>query len=657
MTKFTPTFSIIPARKATRIWRDLLPIVTLPLVAIFFMTQLLINTPTASAATNCATQTDIPQTECEALIDLYNATNGPNWTDAATNNWNVTDTPCTDWIGITCSGDGHITEIIRNQRELSGTLPSTIENLPSLQKLNLYTNQLTGNIPDEVGNLAALEILHLQSNQFTGTIPSNLGNLSAVEALNLNNNQLTGGIPTSLGNLSSVQVLNLSSNPLMGSIPDELGNLSTLSYLYLSSSQLTGTIPTTFANLSNLRALKLSNNQLTGTIPSSLGTLSHLETLLLTDNQLTGEIPSALGNLTNLYQLDLYGNQLNGAIPSTLGNLSTLSALYLNNNQLTGEIPTALGDLSNLDNLYLDNNRLTGTIPSELGNLSNLARLDLSSNYLTGDIPASLLQLAENSDIYVYYNGLNPYDNGPYIAGMDTQTIAPTIQNAVRLSVTSTQVNWEPIPYTQDGGYYQVSYSLNAGGPYTKAATTTADKATGSYTVTSLLPNQTYHFVVQAYTPAHSQNKNAITSTFSSEIVALDYVYLPFITKPIPRILQHLMEPVAAIPIRPATPNETFYTTPMALNSATLPEGGRFYFSGASDNAQEAWVDDLLVVVKNNSDIFSYTFGTNTDINPALVQIPRSVMEEIAAGGATLEYRDVYGINVGASEVWLIWVP
>ena len=75
------------------------------------------------------------------------------------------------------------------------------------------------------------------------------------------------------------------------------------------------------------------------------------------------------------------------------------------------------------------------------------------------------------------------------------------------------------------------------------------------------------------------------------------------------------------------------------------------------------------MVVKNGSDLFSHDFGAATQveteiaaagidkITPEIVEVPRSVAEEMAAGGTTLEYRDVYGGVVNASEVWFIWVP
>ena len=48
--------------------------------------------PGVQAATDCVAVTEIPQVECEALVALYNSTDGPNWEDSPGNNWNVTNT-------------------------------------------------------------------------------------------------------------------------------------------------------------------------------------------------------------------------------------------------------------------------------------------------------------------------------------------------------------------------------------------------------------------------------------------------------------------------------------------------------------------------------------------------------------------------------------
>jgi len=44
------------------------------------------------ASFSCSSVAEIPQIECEALVALYNSTNGPGWT--ANTDWLHTTTPC-----------------------------------------------------------------------------------------------------------------------------------------------------------------------------------------------------------------------------------------------------------------------------------------------------------------------------------------------------------------------------------------------------------------------------------------------------------------------------------------------------------------------------------------------------------------------------------
>ena len=331
--------------------------------------------------------------EREALVALYNATDGDNW--YFRNNW-LSNKPVGTWEGVTTDGNGRVTTLYLNNYQLSGTIPAELGNLGELALLDLSSNELSGSIPSELGNLSNLVLLYLNDNELSGSIPAALGNLGKLTGLYLSDNELSGSIPTELGNLGELTQLTLSDNELSGSIPSELGNLSNLTTLTLSSNELSGSIPAALGNLGKLTGLYLKDNELSGSIPTELGNLGELTQLTLSDNELSGPIPAALGNLGNLVLLYLNGNELSGSIPAALGNLTTLQGLRLNDNELSGPIPTALGNLSNLVLLYLNDNELSGSIPAALGNLSNLTGLYLKDNELSGCIPDSLFTVADN---------------------------------------------------------------------------------------------------------------------------------------------------------------------------------------------------------------------------------------------------------------------
>ena len=134
-------------------------------------------------------------TDRAALVALYNATGGPNWTN--NHNW-VSDAPMGTWHGVYTGPDGHVVE------------------------LRLEENNLSGAIPGELGNLTNLEALSLIGNNLSGTIPRELSNLTNLEGLSLAANQLSGTIPRELGNLTNLQVLLLHGKPLIGCMPEEV---------------------------------------------------------------------------------------------------------------------------------------------------------------------------------------------------------------------------------------------------------------------------------------------------------------------------------------------------------------------------------------------------------------------------------------------------
>ena len=182
-----------------------------------------------------------------ALVALYSATDGANWTNSA--NW-LSDAPLDEWYGVTTDSEGNVTALQLEDNNLVGMIPGgLLENLANLESLHLSFNGLTGGIPAELGNLTNLDSLELHVNELTGEIPAELGNLTSLTWLTLSNNQLTGEIPAKLGNLTNLETLILADNELTGEIPATLGNIANLWQLHLSGNRFTGCIPTTWADV------------------------------------------------------------------------------------------------------------------------------------------------------------------------------------------------------------------------------------------------------------------------------------------------------------------------------------------------------------------------------------------------------------------------
>ncbi len=264
----------------------------------------------------------VSQEEFDALVDLYNATDGDNWTDNS--NWDINATPddvTSDWYGLSVHSDGYITSVNLMNNNLTGTIPESITDLYHLSALDLYNNNLSGPLPENIFVFSRyLQRIYLQNNQLSGSIPTRIYNVSQFRLLSLGSNNLTGTIPKELGVLRYITNIDLYDNNLSGEIPPELGNISTLT------------------------CLKLYGNQLTGSIPSELGALSNLYMLYLHDNQLSGYIPSEFQALTALTYFRIYGNQLTG-IPNLTA--LPLTLFWIENNEFTfADLETNISKLS-----------------------------------------------------------------------------------------------------------------------------------------------------------------------------------------------------------------------------------------------------------------------------------------------------------------------
>ncbi|KAL3747395.1 hypothetical protein ACJRO7_016215, partial [Eucalyptus globulus] len=151
---------------------------------------------------------------------------------------------------------------------ISGSIPNCIQNLSSLQKFLISSNNMTSVIPSSLWGLQELIFLNLSLNSFNGGLPLEIGKMRAIVSIDLSWNRLTGAIPSSIKEFESLASLNLSRNLFQGSIPQLIDHLKGLDFLYLSYNELSGMIPESMEGLAHLQTLNLSFNKLSGEIPN-----------------------------------------------------------------------------------------------------------------------------------------------------------------------------------------------------------------------------------------------------------------------------------------------------------------------------------------------------------------------------------------------------
>jgi len=169
---------------------------------------------------NC--QPIMPVEQCEALLKIYQTTNGNSWINNL--NWNGEDP--NNFALITTDTTGNVLKLELNDNRLTGYLPD-LSGLIATNQLILHSNRLAGSVPD-LSELTNLIQVNLRNNKFSGSIPD-FSNLAKLEKLSLYHNQLCGQIPDFTG-LDNLRELDLSHNQLSGPVPsfNTLKNLKLL---------------------------------------------------------------------------------------------------------------------------------------------------------------------------------------------------------------------------------------------------------------------------------------------------------------------------------------------------------------------------------------------------------------------------------------------
>lgn len=355
----------------------------------------------------CIDITDVPQVECEALMDLYTYTAGASWTTKTNwaGLWDATQATLCDWYGVTCTS-GRVTNLCLAWstpatqclnawsspwgNNLSWSLQITMGDLTELTGLFLGANKLSWPIPLQVNQLVKLSNLSLWENQFT-TLP-NLTGLQQLQWLHLHNNQFTAALPTWIAQMPNLSWLTLYQNQFTGPLPPSWTGARNLWYLSISDNPTLAwsSLPTQRSTWSSLRELYINNNALGGSLPTSWSSLSWITRLWLYNNSIVGTLPSTWTGMRSLQIVYLWINSLTGSLPTSWSSMTGLKDLRLNNNNFTGTtLPASWSALTNLEYLDVAWSNLIGTLPSSRWSLNKIKTIRINSNKFVDDIPSS----------------------------------------------------------------------------------------------------------------------------------------------------------------------------------------------------------------------------------------------------------------------------
>lgn len=265
------------------------------------------------------------------LVQFYEETGGINWT-IGSKSWNSTESYCL-WGGISCNFNCSVTQLMINQNNMSGTLPSVLSKFSNLNVVQLPFNHISGDL-NILSKLENITHILINNNKYIGTLPDYIS--PTVLSINFGYNELVGTLPNNYYKLGSLFSLILNNNNFVGTIPETWKSLTKLVNFALCYNNISGIIPEIFSN--NLGTLDLRNNKLEGSLPISMVS-QKITQIFLSNNMLIGEIPPQWYYMSNLETLHLQNNYLTGDIAEFTRNKYKLQYVWIWNNSFTDPYP------------------------------------------------------------------------------------------------------------------------------------------------------------------------------------------------------------------------------------------------------------------------------------------------------------------------------
>ncbi|WP_167607388.1 T9SS type A sorting domain-containing protein [Maribellus sediminis] len=390
----------------------------------------------------------IPEAEYLALLELFNALNGPSWRDNT--NWlDITNHTVDDWYGITIE-NGHVTMINIDHTNASGKIPASIGNFTQLRSLQLSFCGIRGAIPKEIANLNELMFLDL-SNNFIGPqfnngipdqercIPDGLESLKKLTYLQIEWNKLFFNdieAVFSWDNFDKIRFLYRGQEP-MSMLYNEVWTDPNKTFIVSLSDYIPGpsdqyqwykdNVPIENANDSILILENVQKDD-EGKYYCVITNILATETKIFSNfTDLRVRVIHGAGIPLSEYKaLEAFYSTTNGVSWSMKTNwLDTMNhtvsewagvlirdghvrGLQLDSNNIVGIIPEQFYDLVYLEQIALaHNHRLSGGLSGKIGRLQQLKVLSLSGTSLNGELPNELGTLNNLTHIFLAYNQMS----------------------------------------------------------------------------------------------------------------------------------------------------------------------------------------------------------------------------------------------------------
>ncbi|KAK9750105.1 hypothetical protein RND81_02G173800 [Saponaria officinalis] len=204
-----------------------------------------------------------------------------------------------------------------SDNQLSGSIPVSNGKKPGLDLLvktkhfHFGMNKLSGTIPPALFS-SDMTLIHVlfDNNNLTGSIPSTIGLVQTLEAIRFDRNSLSGPLPSNLNKLTNMNELVLSNNALTGPVPDLTG-LDYLNFVDMSNNSFTGTdVPQWFSTLKSLTTVMMEQTGLEGKLPVEFFSIPQLQTVVLRNNRLNDSIDFGSSFSRQLQLIDLQNNSI-----------------------------------------------------------------------------------------------------------------------------------------------------------------------------------------------------------------------------------------------------------------------------------------------------------------------------------------------------------